>query len=161
MGFRAGRSLLDGGFTAGLGGYDAPASDLVPGCAVRATICWPANLNIFTTGQLSPLFDSFSVHVEEGFPAPASDLRVGCVGVRLSVSADPRSARCLTVYYRCTAEMNPDKSFHHESACRVPIEINEATVFLSCRLLFKAHRLVYHSTLGLRVIKKRREGVRV
>ena len=25
-------------------------------------------------------------------------------------------------------------------------------------LVFKAHRLLYHSTLGLRVIKKRREG---
>jgi len=27
--------------------------------------------------------------------------------------------------------------------------------------VFKAHRLVYHSTLGLRVIKKKKEGVGV
>ena len=30
----------------------------------------------------------------------------------------------------------------------------------ACRLVFKAHRLLYHSTLGLRVIKKKRRTLR-
>ena len=81
--------------------------------------------------QLLPLLHSFSVHVDKDFLVPASDLPWGVEGLRLGVFAGPRSVRCLTVYFTRTDDINPEKSFCHESAFRVPIEIDKATLSIS------------------------------
>ena len=57
-----------------------------------------AKLKLSLNFQLSPLFDSFPVHVAEGFPSPPSNPPRVCVVVRLRVSAGPRSARCDTIF---------------------------------------------------------------
>ena len=44
---------------------------------------------------------------------------------------------------------------------RADLRLEEEALLFRGGLVFKAHRLLYHSTLGLRVIKKKKEALRI